>query len=113
MDCRLDTRYDNPGLVCLATQAIAATTLRKDVVSVSVLLSAPSLLSPMTIGRILSVFSFAVTLMLMSSNCLISFPQNLKGASLISQTTKNRESLVWPVRDLEDYRMVNRPPSKS
>ena len=85
-DCSLETRYDNPGRTCLATQAIAATTLRRQVVSASVHLSAAFLLSPMMIGRILSVLSLAVTLMLMSSFCTTSFPQNLKGASLISRT---------------------------
>ena len=39
-DCSLETRYDNPGRTCLATQAIAATTLRRQTVSASVHLSA-------------------------------------------------------------------------
>ena len=85
-DCSLDTRYDSRGLTCLATHAIDATTLLRHVVSVWLHLSTPRLFSPMSIGRIFSVLSLAVTVIEKSSCCSTSFPQNRNGGRLRSRT---------------------------
>ena len=64
MLCNFDTLYDKYGRTCRAIHAIDATTLLKLVISTSVHLSINFLFVDMLIGRIVSILSFAVTVIL-------------------------------------------------
>ena len=112
--CSLDTRYDSPGRTCRATHASDATTLRRHVISSGVHLSVPRRFTPMSIGRIFSVLSLAVTVMLSVSSWTTSFPQNRKGATFLSRTEKvSIGSLPWHARSPRGCRTAGHQHSKT